>query len=99
MRDIPYNFRDKLFHFDGVVKYLNRFEVPDFNPNAEYRMNKLFKKFFDDKGIEGWTAHNSPRYKGSFRPSIQNSSLIQENWGKFCRWCHKNFKKKQTGEK
>lgn len=86
---------DKIRSMNGILNYLSRFDIPNFNPNREFRMNKFFITFFKFNNIKGYRGHNSKNYKGNFRPSIENADLIScEYWKEFCDWCNLHFEKR-----
>jgi len=82
---------------NGLTNYMSKFET-GFTSKQSYRKqdihyNNIILAFAKDLKLEGLHPNNSPRYRGSFNPLVENSVIIQENWKTFSTWMRYHYDK------
>ena len=84
---------DKIRALYGVECFLRKFDIP-VNIGKDKHINQIFLDFAKEMGwLNEFAKQNKPNYKGSYKPSWYNATLIQSNFQEFSKYINKTYKK------
>lgn len=85
---------DKIRATNGIVNYLQKFDIgkPRNKSHRAYdeHINSVLIKYCKEFKIK-YVKNNSPKYKGSYQPVVDNAYTVQSNFKQFAEWVKSNY--------
>lgn len=87
---------DKIRAYNGVITYLSKFDIgkPRTKSYRSYdeHINNILIDFLKSIGVR-CVKNNSPKYRGSYQPVLDNSCDAQEHFSKFASYIKNRYNK------